>query len=123
MDEGQPISYEVLDKGVPVYSQDGGSIGTVDHVVAAEALDIFHGLVIQTAGGPRFVAAEDVASLHERGVDLRISAEAAADLPKPHGSAPVEHVREPGAKPSRWHEFVDMLSGAPRHRRDWREEE
>src|SRR5579884_2623099 len=123
MDEGNPISYEVLDKGVPVFSQDGQQVGTVDHVVAAESLDIFHGLVIRTSSGPRFVAADAVASLHERGVDLRIDAEAAAGLPEPHGAAPAEAVREPGVKPSRWRELVDMLSGAPRHGRDWREEE
>jgi hypothetical protein len=123
MDEGAPISYEVLDKGVPVYSQDGQSVGTVDHVVAAESLDIFHGLVIRTADGPRFVEADDVASLHERGVDLRITAEAAAALPEPHGAAPAERIREPGVRPSRWRELVDRLSGQPRHHQDWREED
>ena len=123
MDEVFAISYEVLDKGVPVYSEDGQQVGTVDHVVAAESLDIFHGLVIQTAGGQRFVEADDVTSLHERGVDLRISADAAAALPQPHGAAPVERVDKPGVKPSRWREFVDMLSGQPRHQREWREEE
>ncbi|HZU59931.1 MAG TPA: hypothetical protein VE983_03155 [Solirubrobacteraceae bacterium] len=122
MDEGFAISYEVLDKGVPVFSQDGQQVGTVDHVVAAESLDIFHGLVIRTPGGPRFVAADEVASLHERGVDLAITAEAAGELPVPHGAAPAEQVREPGVRPSRWHEFVDMLSGKPRHQREWRDE-
>jgi hypothetical protein len=123
MDEGLPISYEVLDKGVPVYSEDGQQVGTVDHVVAAESLDIFHGLVIRTAGGSRFVAADDVASVHERGVDLRITTDAVAGLPQPHGAAPAERVREPGVRPSRWHEFVDMLSGRPRHQREWRDQE
>jgi hypothetical protein len=112
-----------VEKGVPVYSEEGEQLGTVDHVVAAESLDIFHGLVIRTPSGRRFVAAEDVASLHERGVDLRISAGAAADLPEPHGAAPVERVQEPGIRPSRWGEFVDMLTGRPRHQREWRDEE
>lgn len=123
MDEGLPISYEVLEKGVPVYSQEGEQVGTVDHVVAAESLDIFHGLVIGTAAGRRFVAADDIASLHERGVDLKISTDAAAALPEPHGAAPAERVREPGVRPSRWGEFVDMLTGKPRHQREWHEEE
>jgi hypothetical protein len=122
MDEGFAISYEVLDKGVPVYSADEQVVGTVDHVVAAEAEDIFHGLVIRTEGGQRFVAAEDVASLHERGVDLRISAAAAADLPEPHGAAPARRLAEPGVKPSRWHELLDMLTGKPRHGREWSDE-
>jgi hypothetical protein len=123
MDEGFPISYEVLDKGVPVYSADEQVVGTVHHVVAAEAEDIFHGLVIQTDAGRRFVAADDVASLHERGVDLRISAAAASELPEPHGAAPARHLREPGAKPSRWSELLDKLTGAAPHRRDWRDED
>jgi hypothetical protein len=123
MDEGLPISYEVLDQGVPVYAQDGAQVGTVDHVVAAESLDIFHGLVIRTEAGQRFVDADDVASLHEHGVDLRITAAAAAELSEPHGGAPVERVQEPGIRPSRWAEFVDMLTGRPRHGRDWHEEE
>src|SRR5205085_9708736 len=55
MDEGAPTAYQVLDAGVPVYSSDGEQVGTVDHVVAAPAEDIFHGLVIRTsssAGSP-----------------------------------------------------------------------
>lgn len=122
MDEGLPISYEVLDEGVPVYSSDQQSVGTVDHVVAAEALDIFHGLVLRTDAGRRFVAADDVASLHERGVDLRISAAAVAELPEPHGAAPTRRVSEPGIKPSRWKELLGGLTGAPRHGQDWRDD-
>ena len=78
MDEGLPIAYEVLEKGVAVLSADGEQIGTVHHVVAAPEKDIFHGLVITTpARGRRFVEAADVESLHERGVDLKIDAAAA----------------------------------------------
>ena len=47
VDEGLPIAYQVLDEGVPVFSADGIQVGTVDHVVAAPALDIFHGVVIR----------------------------------------------------------------------------
>ena len=123
MDEGLPIAYEVLDEGVPVYSSDEFAVGTVDHVVAAEAEDIFHGLVIRTETGPKFVAADDVASLHERGVDLRIPATAVAELAEPGGAAPSRRLAEPGVKPSRWKELLDMLTGAPRHRREWRDED
>ena len=41
MDEGLPIAYEVLDKGVPVYASGGEQVGTVDHVVSAEREDHF----------------------------------------------------------------------------------
>ena len=89
MDEGQPIAYPVLEKGVPVLSSDGEQVGTVHHVVAAPEQDIFHGLVISSPRlGKRFVPAEDVASLHERGVDLRITASTVAELPVPGGAAP-----------------------------------
>ena len=79
MDEGLPIAYEVLERGVLVYASDGEQVGTVDHVVAAPEEDIFHGIVFRSGRGPLFVPADDVASLHERGVDLRIDAAAVAD--------------------------------------------
>lgn len=105
-----------------MYSAEGDAVGTVDHVVAAEREDIFHGIVIRTDSGRRFVAADDVASLHEKGADLRISAAAVSELPEPHGAAPARHLREPGVKPSRWSELLDMLTGLPKHRRDWTDE-
>lgn len=122
MDEGLPIAYEVLDPGVPVYALDGGQVGTVDHVVAAPDEDIFHGIVISSGAGRKFVPADDIASLHERGVDLRIDADAIAGLPEPHGAAPARRVLEPGVKPSRWKHLVDMLTGANPSRRDWSDE-
>jgi sporulation protein YlmC with PRC-barrel domain len=123
MDEGLPIAYPVLEDGVAVYSAEGTEVGTVDHVVAAPEQDIFHGLVIRTASGRRFVEADAVASLHERGVDLRIGVDQVQSLPEPHGAAPAHHVREPGAKPSRWRHMVDRLTGADSTRRDWAEED
>jgi hypothetical protein len=119
MDEGLPIAYEVLDDDVPVYSSDGELLGTVEHVVAAPAADIFHGIVISTEAGRRFVAADQVASLHERGVDLRIDAAAATTLPGPHGAAPAWRIQEPGIRPSRWRHVLDRLEGVAPTRRDW----
>jgi hypothetical protein len=122
MDEGAAIAFQVLEDGVPVYASGGEMIGTVDHVVAASGFDIFHGIVVRADGGPRFAAAELVGALHERGVDLKIDATEAASLPHPHGAAPVWHDNEPGAKPSRWHEFVGHLGG--RHGSDgWTREQ
>ena len=122
MDEGSPIAYTVLDKGVPVYAADGTSVATVDHVVAAAAEDIFHGLVIRTDEGPRFVAADDVASLHERGVDLRIDAAAVAGLPHPHGDAPALELKDPTIKTKRWKEVLDMVRMKGYLSEDWRDE-
>jgi hypothetical protein len=123
VDEGLPIAYQVLDEGVPVYASDGEQVGTVDHIVSAPTLDIFHGIVISAGGSQRFVAADQVASLHERGVDLRIDIAAATALPEPHGGAPAWRDQEPGVKPSPWKHLVDLMSGADSRRRDWTEED
>jgi hypothetical protein len=111
VDEGLPIAYQVLDAGVPVYAAGGQLVGTVDHVIAAPELDIFHGIVMKVAEGRRFVPAGQVASLHEHGVDLTIDEAEAAGLPEPHGAAPVWRDAEPGVKPSGWQHFVNRLGG------------
>lgn len=122
MDEGLPIAYEVLEKGVPVYSSGGEQVGTVEHVVAAPQEDIFHGLVIETSGERRFVAADDIASLHERGVDLKLDTAAAMALSAPHGGAPAWRDREPGVKPSGWRHLLDLVTGRDPRSRNWDEE-
>ncbi len=122
MDEGLPVAYQVLEEGIPVYASDRMQVGTVDHVVALPAQDIFHGIVMRSLeGSTRFVAADEVGSLHEHGVDLRIDAAAAAALPEPHGAAPVWRDSEPGVKPSRWKHLVDLATGKDPRRRDWSE--
>ena len=118
MDEGLPIAYEVLEKGVPVLASDGQGVGTVHHVVAAPREDIFHGLVISLDGhGRRFVVADDVASLHERGVDLRIDSAAARSLPEPGGGAPV-YDEDPGEMKG-WQHWTHLLG----MRGDWKRED
>ncbi|MGD0198212.1 MAG: hypothetical protein ABSC56_09955 [Solirubrobacteraceae bacterium] len=111
MDEGFPIAYEVLERDVPVYASGGELVGTVDHVVAAPEKDIFHGIVLKTTGGQRFVGAEQVDSLHEHGVDLRIDETQAQELPSPHGGTRVYRDNEPGIAPSHWRHFVDTMEG------------
>jgi sporulation protein YlmC with PRC-barrel domain len=122
VDEGAPIAYEVLDKGVPVYAADGTEIGTVDHVVAAPEEDIFHGLVISTRAGRRFVAGDQVRSLHERGADLSIQADEVAQLPEPHGGAPSLELKDPTTKTHRWKEILDMVRGRGYLNADWSDE-
>src|SRR5947199_3375280 len=100
MDEGLPIAYEVLEAGVPVYATGGEQVGTVGHVVAAPEEDIFHGIVLRGEHGERFIPADQVASLHERGVDLRIDGAAVDALSPPAGGAPAWRVEKPGVKPS-----------------------
>jgi hypothetical protein len=122
MDEGFQISYQVVETGVPIYAVDGEQVGIVDHVVAAVEQDIFHGIIMRRGEAQLFVAADEVAELHERGVDLRIDAAAAAALSPPPGGAPSYSIDEPGVKPSRWSDVVDRLGGrAMRH--GWRRNE
>ncbi|HEX3265989.1 MAG TPA: PRC-barrel domain-containing protein [Candidatus Limnocylindrales bacterium] len=85
-DLGAPISYLTVAEGVPVYASDGREVGKVAHVLADADVDVFDGLVISSGGIPpahRFVDADQVAALHERGVVLAIDSELAEHLPRP----------------------------------------
>jgi hypothetical protein len=117
VDEGLPIAYQLLDDGVPVLASDGTPVGTVMCVLAAPEKDVFHGLLITTSNhGVRFAEARLIASIHERGVDLRIEAVAAWSLPEPEHKAPV--YSEDPDKQQRWHHWVHHLTG----RGDWNRE-
>jgi len=122
VDEGYAISYLALEGHVPVYASDGTQVGSVDHVVSAPEKDIFHGIVMRAEGGRRFVAADQIKSLHERGVDLAIDSAAAAELPPPHGGAPAYHDREPGMN-IKWNHILGRFSPVDSRKRDWDEEE
>jgi hypothetical protein len=114
VDEGQPIAYQMLDEGVPVLASDGEPIGTVGAVLSAPEKDVFHGLLVNTNDhGIRFLEAAAIASIHERGVDLRIDASAAASLPPPEHAAPVYD--EDPARQQGWRHWVNALTG----RGDW----
>jgi len=89
-DLGSPSSYLVLKPGQPVHSSDGEKVGTVEHVLADFDDDIFDGLVLDTSvlpGGHRFVDADQVDEIFERGVLLKIDRAAADELPEPTKSA------------------------------------
>jgi hypothetical protein len=117
MDEGPPIAYPMLDRGVPVLASGGDQVGTVKCVLADAAEDVFHGLLIDTPhGGVRFVEADSVASIHEHGVDLRIDSTAALSLPAPEHAAPV--FDEDPERQQRWRHWVHRMTG----RSDWHHE-
>jgi uncharacterized protein YrrD len=89
-DLGAPSSYLTLTEGSAVYSSDDQHLGKVEHVLADPSLDVFDGLVLDRSvlpGGHRFVDADQVASIYERGVVLSVDAAAAQDLPEPGPSA------------------------------------
>ncbi len=117
MDEGLPIAYGLLDKTCRCSPQTASRWARSDHIVAAPEQDIFHGLVISTPGhGLRFVEAADVATIHERGVDLRIDTAAAQSLPQPGGGAPVFD-EDPGEMKG-WHHWAHKAT----MRGDWKRE-
>jgi len=84
-DLGQPVSYLVAKRGIPVFSSDGEKLGRVVRVLAAPEANMFDGIVFDTSWGPgghRFVDAPEVGEIFERGIVLKIDAKAAAGLPK-----------------------------------------
>ncbi len=88
-DEGLPISYKALERGVPVVAADGAEVGTVHQVLDNLRENIFDGLVIETpAAGRRFVDAPEVARIAERRVTLSIDASEAEHLPAYKRAAP-----------------------------------
>lgn len=74
-DLGLPIAYLVLKVGTPVYDRHRERIGVVEHVLADEDVDIFHGLIVHTRPLPRrhlFADADQIAELRERAVLLSV---------------------------------------------------
>jgi hypothetical protein len=102
-DLGQPSSYLSLDAGVAVYSCDGERLGEIEHVLADPEIDIFDGLVLDTSvlpGGHRFVDADQVEEVFERGVLLKLDRAAADRLPEPSES-PAAMEADAGDEPER----------------------
>jgi DNA uptake protein ComE-like DNA-binding protein len=83
MDEGPPSSYLLLAKDTPVFGSDGGVAGKVKEVLCDPGDDIFDGLVLATSLGDRYLQADQVTAIHERGVDVAIPAAQALQLPAP----------------------------------------
>ena len=84
-DLGQPVSYLVAKRGIPVFSSDGEKLGRVTKVLAAPEANMFDGIIFDTSWGPgghRFVDAPEVGEIYERGVILKIEATAVDSLPK-----------------------------------------
>lgn len=89
MNLGPPASYKMLAEGTPVYGADGESVGAVQRVLAVEEKDIFDGIVMATGEGDRFVDAEQIGAIGERGVSLNLPADQAHALPEPEANPAV----------------------------------
>jgi hypothetical protein len=83
-DLGQPGSYLTLEPKTPVFSSDGEEVGRVERIAEAPDADIFDGFVLRSAAAAdRYVKAEQIEEIFERGVVLTIDAEHARALPEP----------------------------------------
>jgi sporulation protein YlmC with PRC-barrel domain len=96
-DDGNPVHYNAVRRGTPVYASDGSQVGVVDEVVDNYREHILDGFVIEDASGElRFVDAPEVARTAERAVRLNIDSAAAAQLPTPERAAPEFKPRRSG---------------------------
>ena len=117
-DLGQPSSYLVLKGGEDVYSSDGEKVGVVEDVLADSEIDIFDGIVLDTSvlpGGHRFVDADQVEEIFERGVRLKADRAGAEALPEPAAN-PAAMEADPTDEPDskleqRLHRAWELLSG------------
>jgi hypothetical protein len=74
-DLGAQIAYVVLPAGIPVYDVDQRQVGVVEHVIANEGENIFHGLIVTTASAPSrqlYADRDQVGELHQHGVLLAV---------------------------------------------------
>ncbi|SCG70003.1 hypothetical protein GA0070613_4698 [Micromonospora inositola] len=88
-DLGAKVSYLALAVGTRVYDVDSAPVGVVEHVVADERQDIFHGVIVAPPGpdqSHRFAHREQIADLYERGVVLSVPG---AEMHEPGDDPPV----------------------------------
>lgn len=87
-DYGAPIAYAVLAPGTAVVAADHSSIGTVERVLYVAAEDLFDGIIVTTAEGPRFVDRDQIDRIFERAVVTVLTPEQARALPPPEAGSP-----------------------------------
>lgn len=90
-DLGLPIAYLAVQEGTPVYDRQGTHVGAVEHVLADEEVDIFHGVIIHTLpllGRHLFADPDQIAELRERGVLLRVDRD---ELHEPQNKSSARH--------------------------------
>jgi hypothetical protein len=93
----------------------------VEHVLAVPEDDIFDGIVLDTSvlpGGHRFVDADQVEEIFERGVLLKIDSAAAEALPEPSANPAAMEVSaddlaasDEGKLKRKLHRAWEMISG------------
>jgi sporulation protein YlmC with PRC-barrel domain len=83
-DLGEPVSYLVTKNGTPVFDSSGDRAGEVEHVLADDEDDVFHGLIVKTSDGHRFAGADQIDGIYEHAV---IVSSPVAQLPEPSKDA------------------------------------
>ena len=116
MDLGNPVAYEALDPGTPVYSSDGEQIGKVAHVLADEREDVFDGIIVGEhlfGAEHRFADADEIDRIYERGVVLTLDRVACAQLPKPSANPAVitDDPADSGSRHAKLRRAWDLISG------------
>lgn len=89
-DDGTPIAYSALAKGVPMVTSSGQEFGTVEHVLQVPEEDLFDGIVVRTSRGLRFVDRDQVDDISTARVRCSITDEDADALPAPEGAPTYE---------------------------------
>jgi len=97
-----PVSWLLIRPGWKVLASDGSEVGEVDEVVGDENQDIFDGLAVARSafGSPRYVPAEQVASIVEGTVSLSLApaeVEQLGEYAEPATSARIEADSRGGA--------------------------
>jgi hypothetical protein len=113
IDNGTPIAYSALPKGVPVLSRSAVQFGTVEHVLQVPEEDLFDGIVISTRLGLRFVDRDQVDEITTTKVTCALNDEEVAALPEPAGT-PVFHVDALQDSGESLHDRFGRMSGRPR---------
>ena len=93
-DLGAPISYLVLAEGTPVFDRSGEPAGEVEHVLADDREDVFHGLILKTAHGHRFASSSQIEGIYENGVIVSVPADR---LPEPSADPAAQVADEDGS--------------------------
>ena len=113
-DLGAPSSYLVTMPGIAVIASDGSRVGTLEHVVADDALDIFEGIVVRgpDAEDPhRFVDRADIKDFYDRGVLLSIPPDAIPGLHRPMEDPSASDAAVPEHMHGRLRRAWDHISG------------
>jgi hypothetical protein len=117
MSDGTPISYQAAAHRTPVLSSSGAEIGTLEHVLHVEELDIFEGIVIATRHGIRFVDAEHITQITTTQIQTSLTDDEAGQLAPPDGP-PVYHVDALADEGHDLHDVVRRIFGRAHWTRD-----